>query len=119
MKAGLENIRELCARLGDPQNAFRAVHVVGSNGKGSVASMSALAFSRAGLRTGLFTSPHLVSVRERFRIDGEPVSAEELDSLLLRVRDASARAPGIQTTFFEAVTAAALRDLKARWPQRD
>ena len=108
MKAGLENIRELCARLGNPQDAFRSVHVVGSNGKGSVASMSALAFSRLGLRTGLFTSPHLVSVRERFRIDGEPVSAEELDSVLLRVRDASAREPAVQTTFFEAATAAAL-----------
>ena len=114
MKAGLENIRELCARLGDPQKAFRSVHVVGSNGKGSVASMSALAFSRAGLRTGLFTSPHLVSVRERFRIDGGPVSAEELDSVLLRVRDASARAPEIQTTFFEAATAAALLWFKER-----
>jgi len=108
MKAGLETIRELCARLGDPQRGMAAVHVVGSNGKGSTASMAALMLSRAGFRAGLFTSPHLVSVRERFRVDGEPIPADELERTLLRVRDASESAPALPTTFFEAVTAAAL-----------
>ena len=107
MKAGLENIKALCAQLGNPQNQFPTIHVVGTNGKGSTAWYLAGILQAHGLRTGLFTSPHLVSVRERIRLDDRFIPHEELGRVLLEVRDASNEI-GIEPTFFEVLTAAAL-----------
>jgi dihydrofolate synthase/folylpolyglutamate synthase len=74
LRPGLENISRLCAALGDPQRKFPSVHIAGTNGKGSTSHMLAAAFQTAGYKTGLYTSPHLVDLRERVRIDGQPIS---------------------------------------------
>jgi dihydrofolate synthase / folylpolyglutamate synthase len=71
----LDRIRELTRLLGDPQRAYPVIHVGGTNGKTSTARMTETLLRTRGLRTGLFTSPHLVSMRERICVDGEPVSA--------------------------------------------
>ena len=67
-KPGLAGMEAFCEALGHPERAFRSIHVAGTNGKGSVASLLAAALSSAGLRTGLYTSPHLLDFRERARI---------------------------------------------------
>lgn len=72
----LDRIREVCELLGDPQRAYRVVHVAGTNGKTSTSRMVERLVREHGLRTGRFTSPHLTSVTERICIDGEPLSAE-------------------------------------------
>jgi dihydrofolate synthase/folylpolyglutamate synthase len=71
MKLGLENVSGFLEDLGNPQGRYLTVHVAGTNGKGSCANMLAEIFKRAGYRTGLFTSPHLVDFRERIRVDRE------------------------------------------------
>src|ERR1700690_1166643 len=76
-KLGLERIRAVLAALGDPQRAYRVVHVAGTNGKGSTCAMIEAGLRDAGVRTGLFTSPHLVEPTERIQIDGMPVSERE------------------------------------------
>ena len=101
----LDRMRELLARLGDPHDHPRIVHVAGSKGKGSTAAMLAAVFRSAGLRTGLFTSPHLVDVGERFQVDGRPVARDELRALLRSVRDAAGTPPLSGLTFFEVATA--------------
>jgi len=72
----LDRIRELTALLGDPQRSYPVIHVTGTNGKTSTARMVQTLLRARGLRTGLFTSPHLISMRERISVDGEPLSAE-------------------------------------------
>jgi len=67
-KPGLDRMREFCRLLGDPQTSFRSIHIAGTNGKGSVANMLASVLSASGLRTGLYTSPHIEDFRERMRI---------------------------------------------------
>lgn len=78
MKKGLDNTLNLCWELGMPQWKFPSIHVAGTNGKGSVSSMLASILTEAGYRTGLYTSPHLVSFTERIRIDGRPISEESV-----------------------------------------
>jgi len=112
-KFGLENIRALTDALGRPQSAYRTVSVAGTNGKGSVCAMAARALTAAGHRTGLYTSPHLVTLRERFVVDGEMVTDAEVTAALDEVRAAIDRLiehGGLhaQPTFFEVVTSMAL-----------
>lgn len=76
VKHSLEYIRECLRRLGSPQKAFRVIHVAGTNGKGSVCAYLASVFREGGYRCGLFTSPHLIRMNERFQIDGKPVDDE-------------------------------------------
>ena len=71
---GLERIEELMSRLGDPQAAMRFVHVTGTNGKGSAATMLSSVLTAAGYRVGLYTSPHLLSYKEDFRVNGRELS---------------------------------------------
>ncbi len=102
----LDRMRTLLSRLGDPHRRLRILHVAGTKGKGSISAMLASILRRAGYRTGLFTSPHLVSVEERFQVDGQPVSADELTVLLGEVRDCIlARPIDPPPTFFEVATA--------------
>jgi dihydrofolate synthase/folylpolyglutamate synthase len=101
----LDRMRALMRLLGDPQKRLRIVHVAGSKGKGSTAAMLAAILTRAGYRTGLFTSPHLSGVEERIQIDGRPITADELTVLLSDVRAALASSPGLEPTFFEVATA--------------
>ncbi len=112
MHVGLAPMVDLMARLGDPQRTFRAVHVTGTKGKGTTAALIAEVLRRAGLRTGLYTSPHLEHVNERVRIDGRDIGDEELAVALedaLRAREAAIleHTPGDEATWFDIVTAAA------------
>ncbi len=112
-KFSLDEIRRLCARLGDPQNDLKFIHIAGTNGKGSVAAMCAAILQEAGFRTGLYTSPHLVRYHERFRMNGRDISDADLVRLLKPVLRAAGKA-----TFFEITTALALcwfRERKAEW----
>lgn len=122
VRLGLDNIRELCGRLGDPQRAFRSVHVAGTNGKGSVAAMVEAMLRGAGMRVGLFTSPHLVSFTERIQIDRVPASERAVldmyDAMRPHLDAMAAAGPGGQITFFEVATALALvafRDAGVDW----
>src|SRR6201995_1699839 len=81
----LERMHALLGLLGNPQEPLRIVHVAGSKGKGSTAALLASILRAAGYRTGLFTSPHLVHVEERFQVDGTPIAAGELAELLTEV----------------------------------
>ncbi|MBI5362571.1 MAG: bifunctional folylpolyglutamate synthase/dihydrofolate synthase [Planctomycetes bacterium] len=112
MRRGLAPIEDLCARLGFPERSFRAVHVAGTKGKGTTSALVAAALVRAGLRTGLYTSPHVVRVQERVRIDGADVGDAELAHALERALDAREAAvredtDGREATWFDLITAAA------------
>lgn len=104
IRPGLERIKLLLDRLGNPEHSFRSIHVVGTNGKGSTASFLAAILRQAGLTTALFTSPHLVEFNERFRINGSLIQSQLLEFQLERVLR---HAPD-ETTFFEIVTALAV-----------
>ena len=106
MKFGLGNIRRLLLRLGNPESNFRAIHVAGSNGKGSTAAMIAAILSAAGYRTGLYTSPHLVSFRERICINGRPIAPSDIVRLVGLLRKMVKRD---KVTFFETATALAFK----------
>lgn len=106
MVPGLESTFKICAALGDPQKAFRTVHVVGTNGKGSCSYYLSGILQAHGIKTGLYTSPHLISLRERIRVNDVPVSDADLDRLFLQVK-AAAEAARVEPTFFEVVTVAA------------
>lgn len=71
MKFGLENIKRLCASLGNPHQDYPTIHIAGTNGKGSTAAMIASVLTASGYKTGLYTSPHLLKFNERIRIDGK------------------------------------------------
>lgn len=80
-----ENTLEMVRRLGHPERSMKVIHVAGTNGKGSVCAFTASILQKAGKRTGLFTSPHLVDITERFQINGEPVSHEAFTEAFNRV----------------------------------
>ena len=82
IKLGLASISALVEELGRPDRRYHTVHVAGTNGKGSVSAVVAHALSSAGYRTGLYTSPHLIRLEERVRIDGRSVEAPGLDRVL-------------------------------------
>lgn len=106
-KLSLERMQAACARFGNPERSFTAVHVAGTNGKGSVSAFVASMGRAAGLRVGLYTSPHLTRFAERIAIDGNPISDEELLPLLNRVLD---ECPDL--TFFEVATLTAFLAFK-------
>jgi dihydrofolate synthase/folylpolyglutamate synthase len=113
MKLGLENIRRLLAELGDPQKKYLKVQVAGTNGKGSVCAFLSSICVTAEIRTGMFTSPHLVSMTERVKIDGVDIAEVNLAALATTVRNISeslSAAGEIDSipTYFEQVTAIAL-----------
>ncbi len=107
MKLGLAAIDAVCERLGRPERRVESVLVAGTNGKGSTAATLAAITEAAGIRTGLYTSPHLIDVTERVRVGPDDVAAEELDAALVEIFAASDRAPQVPLTYFEAMTAAA------------
>ena len=112
IKLGLSNIAELCRALDHPERLFPSVIVAGTNGKGSVAAMVEKALRTAGLKTGCFTSPHLVALEERFAIGGQAISSDDLAreaaTLQATVLDLqAARRLEAPPTFFEATTAIA------------
>jgi dihydrofolate synthase / folylpolyglutamate synthase len=103
MAFGLERMHDLLRRLGNPERSFDAIHVVGTNGKGSTVLFAEALLEAEGVRTGAYLSPHITSFRERIRIGGSEVSPEAYEEAVLRVRDAA----GTRVTQFEALTAAA------------
>ncbi len=104
IKLGLEAMRSTLAVLGSPEQKCPAVHVAGTNGKGSVCSMLRSVMTTAGYKTGLYTSPHLSSVRERFRIDDHYISKTDFCRLMETIRQSL---DGRQITYFECTTALA------------
>lgn len=113
MVPGLESTRALCDALGNPEKKFRSIHVVGTNGKGSTSYYLAGVLQAHGLKTGLYVSPHLVSLQERIRINDVPIPAGDLDRLLLKVKAAAesvsvgrvaAGLSPVEPTFFEVLT---------------
>ena len=90
MHLGLHRTRAVMQALGDPQEKYRSIHIAGTNGKGSVAAMSECILRHAGLVTGLYTSPHLVKVEERIRINGRQVAPGKFSALATRIRNTEA-----------------------------
>ena len=122
MRQSLEPIAGLLARLGDPQRAFRAVHVTGTKGKGTTAALVEAGLRRAGIATGLYTSPHVERVNERVRVRGAEVADDVLAAALERTLDARAGAPQgsapSESTWFDVLTAAAFlvfADARVEW----
>jgi dihydrofolate synthase / folylpolyglutamate synthase len=108
----LGRIRALTELLGDPQRAYPVIHLTGTNGKGSTAAMIESLLRADGLRTGRFTSPHVMSVTERITIDGQPISDERFDDLWREIEPYVAlvdqqEIDGVHMTFFEIITAMA------------
>lgn len=106
MKLGLENISELLASLGNPQEKYPTIHVAGTNGKGSVSSMLAAALQANGYKTGLYTSPHLVNFTERIKIDGDEIPKEYVAGFL---QSNWHKIQELKATFFEVTTALMFR----------
>ncbi len=102
----LDRVRELLAALGNPQQAYRAVHVAGTKGKGSTTAMIESALRAGGYRTGMYTSPHLHTFRERIRRDGAPIPEADVVRLVERLRPVLAVRP--EVTVFEIITAMAM-----------
>jgi dihydrofolate synthase/folylpolyglutamate synthase len=113
IKLGLKNTETLLGAIGDPHRQYPAAQIAGTNGKGSVAVTLDSICRAAGIRTGLFTSPHLVSITERIAIDGKPISEPDFARLTSQVKttaEALVKQGELETlpTFFEHVTAIAL-----------
>src|SRR5438093_5788640 len=89
LKLGLENTFKLAALAGNPQEKLRFIHVAGTNGKGSTCAMFESIYRAAGLRVGLFTSPHLVSFRERIQVNRELISEDDVVRLVAELREQS------------------------------
>ena len=112
MRVGLEPMRDLAARLGDPQKSFRSIHVAGTKGKGSVSALIEVALAHAGLRVGRYASPHVERITERVSVQGhdvdEPTLARALDLALIAYQAArNAMTPAANATWFDLLTAAA------------
>jgi dihydrofolate synthase/folylpolyglutamate synthase len=113
----LDRMRQLLTRLGQPDAGMKIIHVAGTKGKGSTSAMIAAMLTAAGYRTGLFSSPHLERIEERFAVDGQPCTASQLVTLVDRLRpvvavmEEEARQDGDPSggpTYFEATTAMTL-----------
>lgn len=111
IKLGTATTEGLLCILGDPQALYPTIHIGGTNGKGSVSTLVAAALEARGLRVGLYTSPHLVSFRERIQVNGMPISELAVAAWTAHLRPTI---EALNATFFEATTAIALADFAAR-----
>ncbi len=112
IRPGLERITKLLEMLGNPQNKYKTIHVTGTNGKGSVCSMLSTILTTANLKTGLFTSPHLISYRERFKINDIDIDENHFAKLIEDVKFfiEKVTAENFESpTLFETLTAAAFK----------
>jgi dihydrofolate synthase/folylpolyglutamate synthase len=118
MKLGLANVTELLGRIGDPHLGFPAVHVTGSNGKGSVCAFIESILREAGCNVGLYTSPHLIRFSERIRVGGREISDDDVarlyESVRLHATDMAGEQKAKQPTFFEITTAMAFQHFMER-----
>lgn len=103
MHFGLEAISELLSRLNNPQNTYKTILVAGTNGKGSTATMIASILQSAGYRVGLYTSPHLVDVRERIAVNGKMISRADINLIIAYIKKKKSN----PLTYFEFLTVAA------------
>jgi dihydrofolate synthase / folylpolyglutamate synthase len=101
IKLGLERMRAAASRCGNPQDGYASIHVAGTNGKGSTCAYIESVLRHQGYRTGLFTSPHIVSFEERFLIDGKPVTSDQWVEVYLEMKPVIEE---FELTFFEATT---------------
>ncbi len=106
IKLGLEKVSLLLEDLGNPHNQYLSIHVAGTNGKGSVASMIAAVLQTYGLKTGLYTSPHLVRFSERIKINGEEIPEDIVVDYSSRIQS---KVDTLRATFFEATTTMAMK----------
>src|SRR6266849_1083367 len=118
-KFGLDRITQVLKALGDPQRTGRFVHVAGTNGKGSTCAMIEAGLRAAGIRTGLYTSPHLIEPTERIRIAGQAITPDRFGQTFSEVHEIAermldARELDLHPTYFESVTAMAF--LLKVWP---
>lgn len=117
-KLGLERMAAFNEALGHPDQAFPIIHVAGTNGKGSVCAMLEAIYRGQGLRTGMFTSPHLVRLGERIRVNGQPLSDEAIARWVQTLRPVAERLAASDAsahpTFFEFMTAMAFLNFQAR-----
>lgn len=106
-RTSLDEMQKAMRMLGDPQNGLKAIHVAGTNGKGSVCAMASSILTAAGKRTGLYISPHLIDIRERISVDGRAIEEERLSELTIRIRNVLEQGgtPPTELSFFEFVTA--------------
>ncbi|AKQ67411.1 Dihydrofolate synthase [Myxococcus hansupus] len=104
----MERVQEALAALGHPERQYPALHVAGTNGKGSTCAMTAAALHAAGHRVGLYTSPHLVRVNERIRVDSEDISDADFGLRILEVLERYPSAVSEPMTYFEFGTVVAL-----------
>ncbi len=102
-KPGLDTVRILAGAFGNPQDSYKIIHVAGTNGKGSTCHTLAAILHAAGLKVGLYTSPHLVDFRERIRVDGEMIPREEVASFVGRYRNLNLDVV-VDPSFFELTT---------------
>lgn len=111
MKLGLENITELLDRLSNPQREWKAIHVAGTNGKGSVCAYISSILQEAGYKIGLYTSPHLIRLNERIQINGKQIPDDQLEKLANQTKkvseDMASESQEKQITHFEFLTAMA------------
>jgi dihydrofolate synthase/folylpolyglutamate synthase len=104
IKPGLERIQKILEDVGNPHKQLKAIHIAGTNGKGSTASLISSMYKEAGYNVGLYTSPHIFSFNERIRIDGIPISDKELENYILKYLPFAEK---YNATFFEITTAIA------------
>ena len=104
IKPGLSRIQKLLAAIGNPQNAYKIVHIAGTNGKGSTCAIIASILRSAGLRVGLYTSPHLLRFNERIRVDDLEIGDRQIAQFIRHWRKTIDE---LDCSFFEATTALA------------
>lgn len=104
IRPGLKNIEAFCSKLGSPEKKFKSIHIGGTNGKGSTSHMLASIFQKAGYKTGLYTSPHLVDFRERIRVNGTMIPQTEVVNFVESNKD---YIESLQPSFFEVTVALA------------
>jgi dihydrofolate synthase/folylpolyglutamate synthase len=120
IKLGLDVMEALAAKLGNPERTYGVIHVAGTNGKGSVCAMIESVLRAAGLRTGLYTSPHLVDFNERICVNGRSIGDDDLGALVEEVDRLVAetdREAGREVTFFECSTAIAMQHFRRQGVQ--
>ncbi len=104
IKPGLKRIKEILKKLGNPHKYLKAVHIAGTNGKGSTSAIIAEVLSKHGLKVGLYTSPHLFRLNERFKVNGREIEAERLNDCLKILKETIKE---MECTYFEITTALA------------
>lgn len=113
VKLGLERIKELTQRIGNPQNSFKIIHITGTNGKGSVTKAVSDIFMNQGFKVGTFISPHLVSINERIRINGQNISEKEFvqtySDIEEEIKKMDEKGEDFSPSFFEIITAMAFK----------